>query len=54
MKKYQIEIIETTCKVVEVLAKDESEAQELVQEQYKNGEHVLDHNDFQDYQINII
>lgn len=51
--KYKIEIKETLSKVVEIEAVDESEALRKIQEQYKNGEIVLDSGDYVDTQIEV-
>lgn len=51
--KYKIEIKETLSKVVEVEAADEGEALRKIQEQYKNGEIVLDSVDYVDTEIEV-
>ena len=53
MKKYTIEIIETLIRLVSIEAEDEFEAERIVREKYKNGEIVLDADDFVDYEIHI-
>ena len=47
MKKYTIEITETLTRLVSI------EAERIVREKYKNGEIVLDADDFQDYDTSI-
>ena len=53
MKRYTIEIIETLTRLVSIEADDEFEAERIVREKYKNGEIVLDADDFQDYDTSI-
>ena len=53
MKKYTIEIIETLIRLVSIEAEDEFEAERIVREKYKNGEIVLDAEDFQEYATSI-
>lgn len=45
-KTYKIEITETLQRVVEVEAESENEAMDLVKEQYRNCDIVLDSTDF--------
>lgn len=45
MKKYYITITETLERTIEIVANDENEAKDMVEEQYKNGEIVLDYED---------
>ena len=54
MKEYQIEIHETSSRIITVNAEDEYEALDRVQIEYTDGEHVLDDSDFQDTQFNIL
>ena len=54
MKKYEVEVQEVLSRVVEVEAKNESEAIEKVKEMYKDEDIVLDYEDFFDYEINIL
>lgn len=51
MKKYRILITETLQKVVEVEAENFSDAYDLVVEKYRDGNIVLDYDDFIDSQI---
>ena len=53
MKKYTIEITETLTRLVIIEAENPDEAERLVREKYKNGEIVLDADDFQDYETSI-
>lgn len=43
MKKYYITITETLERTIEIVANDENEAKDMAEEQYKNGEIVLDY-----------
>lgn len=52
--KYQVEIIETLTKVVEVEANSESEAWEMVNKQYRKSEIVLGGDDFEDYTLRVV
>ena len=45
MKKYYITITETSERTIEIVANYENEAKDMVEEQYKNGEIVLDYED---------
>lgn len=45
MKKYYITITETLERTIEIVANDENEAKDMTEEQYKNGEIVLDYED---------
>lgn len=51
--KYKIEIKETLSKVVEIEAVDEGEALRKIEEQYRNGEIVLDSGDYVDTEIEV-
>ena len=51
MKKYEVLVEETLSRMIEVQAKDESEALEIVKEMYKNCEIVLDYEDFFNVEI---
>ena len=53
MKKFTIEITETLPRLVSIEAEDEYEAECIVREKYKNGEIVLDADDFQEYDTSI-
>lgn len=46
-KKYKVNVEELLSRVVEVEAKDDEEAEEIVRNMYKTGEIVLDAEDFQ-------
>ena len=51
--KYKIEIRETFSKVVEIEAKDKSDALRMIEEKYKKGEIILDSGDYSVTQFNI-
>ncbi len=46
MRKFEVAITETLRKTVTVKAKSLAEAEELVESQWNNSEHVLDAEDF--------
>lgn len=48
MKRYQILITETLKRTVEVTAKNQEEAEQIVADGWKHGEHMLDAEDFTD------
>lgn len=52
-KIYQVEITETSQRVEEVEAESEEEAIDIVEEQYRNGEIVIEYNDYKGYEIDI-
>lgn len=52
-RKYEILIQEILQKVVEVYADSEDDAIEIVKEQYKNEEIVLDSDNFSDFEIKL-
>jgi len=54
MKQFDIEILETNAKVIQVSAKDKEEAMNIVTEMYVNGEITLNANDFIDYKISFV
>ncbi len=54
MKEFKIEISETLQKTIKVKAKDFNEAYNKVLEDYRNGDIILDSNDFVDYEIKEI
>lgn len=54
MKKYDVEIHETSSRIVSVEVEDEDAAIDEVRERYEGGEYVLDHNDFQEVEFNLI
>lgn len=47
MKKYNVEVVETLSRVVEVEANNYEEAEEIVEEKYSNSDIVLDWNDLE-------
>ena len=51
MKSFEIEIKETLSKIIEIKAHSESEALDLVYQQYNQEEVVLDSSDFIDVEI---
>lgn len=53
MKKYTIEITETLTRLVNIEAETEYEAERIMREKYKNGEIVLDADDFVGYEAHI-
>ena len=53
-RKFQIEITETTSRIIEINAKSSDEAWKKVSEMYHKGKIVLDDNDYVDTQIRII
>lgn len=54
MKSYKFEITEILQKIINVEAIDENEAYKIVSNKYKNGEIVLDSDDFIEKEINIL
>ena len=53
-KKFKVEVTETTSRIIEITAKSVNEAWEKVSSMYKNGEIVLNYNDYFNTEINII
>lgn len=51
MATFKIQITETLQRVVEVEANNYDEAEDIVNEDYRNGNIVLDYNDYQDTEI---
>ena len=51
MKKYQIQITETLQRVIEVEANNYDEAEDKVNEDYRNGDIVLDYSDYMSTEI---
>ena len=51
MPLFKIEIVETLSRIVEVEAKDEKEAYNMVEEAYKNEDIILTADDFAYYEI---
>ncbi len=49
--KYQVKIIETLSRIVEVEAQSKDEAWDKVESQYRHSEIVLDESDFDGYEI---
>ena len=54
MKKYKVEIIETSIKIVELEANNEIEAEIKVQQMYDEQEIILDYQDYTETEINCI
>lgn len=54
MNTYQVEITETLSRLIEVQAINEDHARQIVENQYKDYEIVLDSNDNIDIQFDII
>lgn len=52
-KIYQVEITETLQRVIEVEAESEEDAIEMIEEQYKDEDIVLDYSNFMGYDIDI-
>ena len=48
-----MQITETSQRVVEVEANNEEEAMDIVEEQYRDGEIVIEYNDYIGYEIDI-
>ena len=53
MDQYSFEVTETSMRIVTVTADNLEEAKSKVEEQYTNGDIVLDCNDFLDYSIDV-
>lgn len=53
LKTYQVEIIETMSRVVEIVAKDDSSAILLAQERYRNEDIELNYDNLIDTEFNI-
>lgn len=47
MQKYNVEVVETLSRVVEVEANNYEEAEDLITEKYNNSDIVLDYNDLE-------
>jgi hypothetical protein len=54
MEKYQVEIVETLKRVVEIEANSQDEAEDKVRAMYKNSEIVLDDGDFTGVEIETL
>jgi len=54
MKKFEVKIIETLSRIVEVEAENSDEAWDKVESQYKHSEIVLDDSDFDGYEIYVV
>lgn len=54
MPKYEVIIIEELSRIEEIEAEDSGEAYELISQQYRNSEIVLDDTDYQDTEIKVL
>ena len=54
MNKYTIEITETLQRQIEIEANDHDEAFKIIKRKYRNGEIVLDSNDYIDTDFHLI
>lgn len=54
MKKYEVLIIETLCKRVEVEAIDKHEAKAIVNNMYRTGKVILTADDFDSYDLECL
>ena len=54
MKKFNIEITETLQRQIEIEAEDYDEAMKIIKERYRNGEIILDSNDYVDTDFRLI
>ncbi len=54
MKNYDVEIHETSSRIVTVKTEDEDAAIDEVRARYEAGVYVLDFNDFQEVEFNLI
>ena len=54
MQEYQVEIHETSSRIITVCAKDEDDAVDCVSQRYSDGEYILDYDDFQEVEFNLI
>lgn len=54
MNEYQVEIHETSSRIVTVEAEDEDAAIDEVQKEYENGDIILDYNDYDDVKFEVI
>jgi hypothetical protein len=54
MKNYNVEIHETSSRIVTVKAKDEDVAVDKVRELYEGSTYILDYNDFQEVEFNLL
>ena len=52
--RYQVEIEETTSRVIEIEAGSAAEAKEMVDRKYRNSEIVLGGDDFVDCRIRLV
>ena len=52
--KFEVEIIETSARTIEVEAPSEEEALKIVNEMYKNIEIVIDAEDFVDVEFKVL
>ena len=51
MQRYRIEVKEYLARIIDVDAESEEDAIDMVEEQYHNGDIVLDYKDFTDHEI---
>lgn len=54
MAEYQVEIHETSSRIVMISAENSDDAVDKVREAYENGDHILDSSDFQDVSFEVI
>lgn len=54
MKTYRVVITETLQRTVYIDAKSAEEAEDVVEERYRNEEIVLDSSDYQDTEIEVV
>jgi hypothetical protein len=54
MKTYQVEVLENLVRIIDIEADNSSDALKKVEEMYKNGEIILDSDDYVSTEINII
>lgn len=54
MKTFKFEITETLQKTINIEAENEIDAYKLINDMYKNGDIILDTDDFIDKEINIV
>lgn len=54
MKKFSIEIEEVLQKIIEVEARDENEALRLVSDQYRQGNVILNEDDYKGCELRVV
>lgn len=54
MKNFKFEITETLQKTINIEAENENDAYKIISDMYKNGDIILDSDDFIDKEINIV